>query len=198
MSEVAGLNVSKIIHNGGDVSASGELEGLELVTPNPDGSRTHTPIALEGNAKWRAVVSHVGADEYWLAGRIQANAVLECARCLEPVVKPVEAKLESLLRYNPKVQHPRREVQEDGEEIIVFGDPSLNLNALFAEAFSMEIPEVVLHSPDCKGLCLACGTNLNHLAAGTCAVNRADCPQLTPPEVNTNNPFTQLKELFKD
>jgi uncharacterized protein len=198
MSEVAGLNVSKIIHSGGDVSGSGELERLELVTPNPDGSQTRTAIPLEGKAQWRAVVSHVGADEYWLAGRIKANALLECARCLEPVVKPVEARLESLLQYNPRVQHPRREVQDDGEEIIVFGDPSLDLSALLAEAFSMELPQVVLHSPDCKGLCVACGTNLNHLAAGTCAVNRADCPQLAPSETNTNNPFSQLKELFKD
>jgi uncharacterized protein len=198
MSEVAGLNVSKIIKTGGDVSGAGELERLELVTPNADGSQTRTPIPLEGKAQWRAVVSHVGADEYWLAGRVKASAVLECARCLEPTVQPIEARLESLLQYNAKVQHPHRVVQEDGEEIIVFGDPSLDLSGLLAEAFSMELPEVVLHSPDCKGLCITCGTNLNHLPAGTCAANRADCPQLTTPETKPSNPFAGLKELFKD
>jgi uncharacterized protein len=123
---------------------------------------------------------------------------LECARCLDPVTAPVEARLESLLQYNPKVLKPRREVLDDGEEIIVFGNPDLDLTELFAEAFSLESPEVVLCKPDCPGLCAECGTNLKRLPDNTCAAGRSDCPQLVGKETPSSNPFVGLKDLFKD
>ena len=192
------LNVSKILRHGGDVSNAGELSGLMLTTFHPDGTQDSSAIPIQGTVQWRAVISHVGTDEYWLAGRVQANAILECARCLETVVKPIEARLEGLMRYKSSVSTPRRIIEDDGEEIIVFGDPSIDLSALLAEAFTLETPEIVLHSPDCKGLCVQCGTNLNHLAAATCAVNSATCPQLVTKKLEVDSPFAGLKDLFKE
>lgn len=192
------LNVSKILRHGGDVSNAGELSGLTLTTFHPDGSSDANPIPIQGTVQWRAVISHVGTDEYWLAGRVQASAILECARCLEPVVKPIEARLEGLMRYKSSVTTPRRIIEDDGEEIIVFGDPSIDLSALLAEAFTLETPEIVLHSPDCKGLCTECGTNLNHLAAASCAVNSPSCPQIKTKKLEPANPFAGLKDLFKE
>ena len=192
------LNVSKILRHGGDVSNAGELNGLTLTTFHPDGSSDANPIPIEGTVQWRAVISHVGTDEYWLAGRVQANAILECARCLETVIKPIEARLEGLMRYKSSVTTPRRIIEDDGEEIIVFGDPSIDLSDLLAEAFTLETPEIVLHSPDCKGLCTECGTNLNHLASGTCAVGSATCPQIVTKKPEVENPFAGLKDLFKE
>jgi uncharacterized protein len=197
MKEAASLNVAKILRHGGDVSGSGELSHLELTEFHPDGSSHVTPIPLQGPVKWRAVVSHVGADEYWLAGRVQGTAIEECARCLEPVPVPVEARLEGLMRYSATVVTPKRIIEDDGEEVIVFGDPSLDLTPLLAEAFALETPEVVLHDPNCKGLCAECGANLNHLAAGTCAVNSPTCPQ-QPHEHESSSPFAALKDFFKD
>jgi uncharacterized protein len=197
MNETPSLNVSKILRSGGDVSGAGELDSLTLTEYHPDGSQTFSPIPLQGTAQWRAVISHVGENEYWLAGRIKGNTIQDCARCLEPVVTPIEARLEGLMRYDPKVSDPKREIIDDGEEIIVFGNSSIDLTALLAEAFTLETPEIVLHDPNCKGLCSECGTNLNHLAAGTCAVNSATCPQIVTKH-ETSSPFAGLRDLFKD
>jgi uncharacterized protein len=198
MGDKPSLNVSKILRHGGDVSSGGELSGLTLTTFHPDGSSDSGAIPIEGTVQWRAVISHVGTDEYWLAGRVQASAILECARCLAPVIKPIEARLEGLMRYKSSVTTPRRIIEDDGEEIIVFGDPSIDLSALLAEAFTLETPEIVLHSPDCKGLCVECGANLNHLASGTCAVASPSCPQLVTKKLEVENPFAGLKDLFKE
>jgi uncharacterized protein len=198
MVDKASLNVSKILRHGGDVSGNGELTHLEYTTFHPDGSSHLTAIPLEGPVQWRAVISHVGADEYWIAGRVVGKVIEECARCLEPVVVPVEARLEGLMRYNASVVTPKRVIEDDGEEVIVFGDPSIDLSPLLAEAFSVETPEIVLHDPNCKGLCSECGTNLNHLAAGTCAVNSPTCPQTPHEKPETASPFAALKDLFKE
>ena len=197
-SDKPSLNVSKILRHGGDVSNAGELSGLTLTTFHPDGSSETNAIPIQGTVQWRAVISHVGTDEYWLAGRVQAKAILECARCLERVVKPIEARLEGLMRYKSSVSTPRRIIEDDGEEIIVFGDPSIDLSALLAEAFTLETPEIVLHSPDCKGLCVQCGANLNQLAVGTCAVASPSCPQLVTKKLEVESPFAGLKDLFKE
>lgn len=207
--QIPSLNLASILHgDGGDVSGSGLVAHLELITEHPDGLEpTVTIIVLEQPAQWRASVNNVGPDEFYLHGWIEGVAVMECSRCLTPTNVPVEARLESLLRYNPKVKLPTRETLDDGEDCIMFSDPSLELSSILAEAFSFEMPLTVVHSPECKGLCNSCGANLNTIPAGTCAVLAADTPtlkkQLTEcpnlpkdPVENSSNPFAKLKGLL--
>ena len=207
--ELPSLNLASILHGeGGDVSGNGLVAHLELITEHPDGLEpTVTIIPLEQPAQWRASVNNVGPDEFYLHGWIKGVAVMECSRCLIPTNVPVEARLESLLRYNAKVKLPTRQTLDDGEDCIMFSDPSLELSSILAEAFSFEMPLTVVHSPDCKGLCSSCGTNLNTIPAGTCAVlaadtpalkkQRAECPNLPKdPVENSSNPFLKLKGLL--
>jgi uncharacterized protein len=207
--ELPSLNLASILHgDGGDVSGSGVVAHLELITEHPDGLEpTVTIIPLEQPAQWRASVNNVGPDEFYLHGWIKGVAVMECSRCLTPTNVPVEARLESLLRYNPRVKLPTRETLDDGEDCIMFSDPSLELSSILAEAFSFEMPLTVIHSPECKGLCSSCGANLNTIPAGTCAVLAADtpalkkqlaeCPNLPKdPVENSSHPFAKLKGLL--
>lgn len=194
------LNLSRILHGGGDVSDQGAVDHLQVVRPGVhEGDAPEiTEIRLAEPAQWRANASHVSTDEFYLSGRIAGRAVMECSRCLEPTIVPFQARLEALLRYNAHVKTPHLEMSDD-EEYIVFGDPSLDLSNLLAEAVSLELPFIVLHAPDCKGLCAACGTNLNHVAANTCAVNRVDCPNVKHDHADDpDNPFAKLKGLLKD
>lgn len=195
MNQVPSLNLSKILRGGGDVTNDGETSLLEYSVETTHGVELNT-LPLVGEADWRAIASHVGDNEYWLAGTIRATLKLECGRCLDPVNQDVEARLESLLRFKPSVKTPTRTLTEDDEEVIMFGDPELNLTALFAESLSLEIPALVKCRQNCKGLCVACGTNLNLITA--CVDTRADCPTFGVKEIKRENPFAALKDIFKD
>jgi uncharacterized protein len=187
------INVSRVLRGATDFSEQGTVAHLEFSVPTPHGDEI-TVIPLANPAQWRVTVSHVDNNEFWLAGRVRAELSLECSRCLIPVVYPAEARLESLLRFKQNIKVPVRQVTDD-EEVILFGDHELDLTGLLAEALSLEIPDAVLHDPKCKGLCTACGANLNLVAP--CPENRDDCPQLAPKE-KVNNPFAALLDTFKD
>ncbi len=188
------VNLSRVLKGATDISQEGMVNHLEFSVLTTHGTEV-TVIPLANPAQWRVTVSHIDNNEFWLAGRVRAELNLECSRCLIPVVYPAEARIESLLRFKQNVKVPIREVTDDEEEIILFGDHELDLTGLLAEALSLEIPDAVLHDPKCKGLCKACGTNLNFTEP--CPENRSDCPQLAPKE-KVNNPFAALLDNFKD
>jgi uncharacterized protein len=191
MNQLPSLNLSKILRGGGDVSDHGNTDLLEYML---DEQVIRLPIV--GQAQWRAIASHVGDNEYWLAGRIRATLALECGRCLDPVHHELEARLETLLHFKPSIKTPTRSLTQDDEDVVLFGDPGLDLTALFAESLSLDIPNTVRCKTDCKGLCSACGVNLNRTTA--CVQSRADCPAFGQLEQKRENPFTALKEMFKE
>jgi uncharacterized protein len=200
--QIPSLNVSKILRGDGDVSGKGSLERLELIKPGIDGAEPEIiEIPLVGAAQWRASISSVGPDEFWLSGRIRGTALFECARCLEPTHVPVEAKLEGLLRYDPKVKQAHIEIDDEDQDVLLFSDPTIDLTPFLSEAFNIELPLSALHAPDCKGLCVECGTNLNQLEAGTCAANKTDCPQFKPVKFEPDHPLAglgNLRDLLED
>lgn len=200
-SDIPSLHLSRILHSGGDVSGEGEVSTLELVRePEVEGGEPErVPVPLAEPARWKATVSNVGGDEFWLSGRIEGDALVECSRCLVPTPVPVKAKLESLLRYSPKVETPRVEYGEDEQEVVAFGNPMLDLRPFLAEAVSLELPLSVLHAPDCRGLCATCGADLNAVEPGVCAAGRADCPHVAhEAATDPTNPFAKLKGLIPD
>jgi uncharacterized protein len=199
--EIPSLNLARILRGGGDASGQGETTQLQLVREpvHPEDPPEIIDIALSGPVKWRATVTHVGGDEFWLAGRVQGTAIMECARCLEATLVPVDGKLESMMLHRPGVVTPHLEIGEDEGDIIVFGDPTIDLSPFLAEAFAVEMPPTVLHSPDCRGLCSLCGANLNGVPEGSCAVGREDCPHTEHgKELDPSNPFAKLRGLIED
>ncbi|HEX2863219.1 MAG TPA: DUF177 domain-containing protein, partial [Deinococcales bacterium] len=166
---------------------------------HPGAEPTIEPIPLAGPAHWRATVTHVGADEFWMSGRVTGQAILECSRCLEPVTVDVNASLATLMRHDARANAPHVEYGDDDQEVLVFGEPLLDLTPVLSEAFALQLPEIVLHDPNCKGLCAVCGANLNHLAPETCAVGREDCPHRPGhAEEAHGSPFSALKGLIKE
>lgn len=110
---------------------------------------------------------HKDRDAYRVAGRVQSRLELECGRCLEPFEIPVDSAFE--LRYVPAATNTdegEREVEEDDLTTAYYTDETLDLAALMREQFQLALPMKPLCSERCKGLCPACGTNLNQT---TCA-----------------------------
>jgi uncharacterized protein len=104
-----------------------------------------------------------------LTGRIQAAPVLECSRCLGNFSFAVDTELDIELAPADSLGAAAEHEHElaggeldtefyEGEEI----EPV----DLIKEQLLISIPMVPLHSPECKGLCSVCGTDLNKTECG--------------------------------
>lgn len=97
-----------------------------------------------------------------LVGKFSTTLEVNCARCLEPVVR--EAARDFDLLYRPEgVDGGRDEVsvtQAEAEIGYYVGD-GLLLEDFLREQVLLTIPIKTICREDCKGLCPYCGKNLN-------------------------------------
>jgi len=84
-----------------------------------------------------------------LSGEIEA----QCVRCLAESIVPVFTKFEELFYF------PER-TQEETDQLVP-ADGYLDLADIFRDYLLLEIPINHLCKPDCKGVCVECGQNLN-------------------------------------
>jgi len=105
-------------------------------------------------------------DQFRLDGRIETTIELPCSRCLEPFRWPVNSVFD--LRYQPRTPQsakPEREVEEDDFSTAFYVNDEIDLVQMMREQLYLALPMKPLCRPDCRGLCVQCGTNLNR---GTC------------------------------
>jgi uncharacterized protein len=111
-------------------------------------------------------IQAIGKD-YHLSGELFAPVVLECSRCLEPFRLPLLLPLGWFVR-RVEALTPEDELP-DGEFEILPETQELDFTARVREAIIFNLPVKPLCRPDCRGLCPACGQNLN---ARECACRR--------------------------
>ena len=106
-----------------------------------------------------------------LVGRTVATLEAPCSRCLEPITVPVDAAFD--LRYQPHTAvagaKSEQEIEEDDLTTGFYENDEIDLEQLMREQFYLALPMKPLCGELCKGLCAACGTNLNR---GTCSCTR--------------------------
>lgn len=108
-------------------------------------------------------------------GKFSADTVLECVRCLKEFTYPLQWEFTELYAFTKK------SVSES--ELLVPEDAQLELAPLIREYALLEIPIKPLHDPDCKGLCIECGQDLNI----------KDCGHS---QDQNDSPFADLKKLL--
>jgi uncharacterized protein len=96
----------------------------------------------------------------YITGQLNSKTETECARCLTPVLLPIQIELDDLF------YHPAHEAPEG--EFAVGEDGFIDLAPLVRELSLLELPMQHFCREDCKGLCPNCGKNLNE---GAC-----ECP----------------------
>ncbi len=84
-------------------------------------------------------------------GTLATRFQTECARCLEDATIALDVTLEELYVSPP----------ESGAEFVVMEDGNLDLAPLLREEVITATPLHTLCRPECAGLCLECGANLN-------------------------------------
>lgn len=107
----------------------------------PEGS----PVRIDGRIE--AVMEGVLAS-----GEIDVDIHGSCVRCLEVIDYPLAVDFAELFAYDD------RPVEEDESRLV--GD-LLDLEMVVRDAVLLDLPTNPLCKPDCLGLCIECGANLN-------------------------------------
>ncbi len=127
----------------------------ELSTGSGDDYALAAPIAL------RLRVLKDG-DKYRLVGRVGSRLRLACCRCLEPYDISVDLPID--LMYLPQrdnVGDGELEIAEEDLSTAFYRDEQIDFELMLREQFQLLLPMKPLCRADCRGLCAACGTNLN-------------------------------------
>ncbi|NMP37047.1 MAG: DUF177 domain-containing protein [Clostridiales bacterium] len=153
------IELEPIFNNVGsrfDFDYSLDLTALNLNSGFPFDS----PVAVSGCVKNSAGVVTLTAN---------VNAVYHslCDRCAEEIKIPMKIPVEHGIVASLS--------NEDDGEFIVVEDMRLNLDALITEDVILFVPNKLLCSEKCKGLCPQCGANLN---SGQCGCEKPIDPRL--------------------
>ncbi len=116
---------------------------------------------LEGRARLLRIGSGILAT-----GDVSGEVNLECARCLVPIHRRVEAHIEE--EYRPTVDlrtgapmDGALEGEEEEDFFRISSDHLLNLTEAIRQNLLVSLPMNPLCKPDCAGLCPVCGADLN-------------------------------------
>ena len=110
-----------------------------------------------------------------LTGAFESNTDLECVRCLKPYSHHLVWNFTELYSFVHKA------VNES--DLIIPEDAQIDLAEMLREYALLEVPIKPICKPDCKGLCIECGQDLN----------LADCGHKQPED---DSPFSVLKKLL--
>lgn len=128
----------------GEVSPDEPLfEGLNLTLPEP------ARLELEARSVGEGVL---------VRGRLHALVELECRRCVTSVPHRIEDEIDIL--YEPLDEEEEEELGGEVYPLPRRGD-DLDLRPALREQILLRVPEFVLCSDACRGLCPQCGTDLN-------------------------------------
>ena len=86
-------------------------------------------------------------------GEFRAVTMTECVRCLAEFLQPLDSVFNELYAFRANsVTEAGLRMPEDGH---------IDLAPLVCEYFLLEVPIRTLCKPDCRGLCVVCGIDLN-------------------------------------
>jgi uncharacterized protein len=106
------------------------------------------------------VATHTNPGAY-LEGDARATIAEQCSRCLRPIETPVNAHFAE--QYYATIDvvsgDPKDAPPPDAKRI--GSDFKIDLTPLLREELILATPFAPLCQPDCKGLCLDCGRDLN-------------------------------------
>ena len=101
------------------------------------------------------------SEGVYLHGRFQSAIQAECVRCLNNILTPITIELDELFYYPPEA------APADEDAYTFIGETGfIDLAPLMRELSLLELPMHLLCRPDCQGLCMVCGQDLNEADCG--------------------------------
>ncbi|WIW69604.1 YceD family protein [Anaerosinus gibii] len=113
---------------------------------------------IDGNVDIKGEVLYTGTC-FRISGDISFTKSFQCDRCLEYFSQ------KQMLSF---LEECKAEVSDEdvGEEVICFSGNEVDIANLIRETILLSQPLNNICSPDCRGLCLKCGANLNDEECG--------------------------------
>ena len=105
-------------------------------------------------------------------GQLTGRAQLECDRCLKPVEFSIDSAFQ--LEYVTPEDYAAQqavELTEEDLDLSIFDGEAIDLDELVKEELLLAVPDHVLCSEDCKGICPTCGADRN---SADCACERQE------------------------
>jgi uncharacterized metal-binding protein YceD (DUF177 family) len=163
---------------------------------------TDAEVLGEGRARLDFTFHSAAGAEVLVRGSVAIDLAVPCARCLEPA--RVVSRAEICLNFKPEGANraPSKRTGDDDEEEVDLAAPEeatytghhLDLRPVLAEQVVMAYPLRALcaRGEACRGLCSACGADLNDLSAAGCAICRPAGPAtVSPPPQSVVIPVNQ-------
>ncbi|MDE7014834.1 MAG: DUF177 domain-containing protein [Kineothrix sp.] len=107
-------------------------------------------------------LTNLGTNKASIEGKTELTLAMNCDRCLKPVPTKIP------LHFVRQVVSPDEYSKEDDGQNFMEGY-QLNIDGLIKNECLMDLPVKVLCKPDCKGICMQCGKDLNE---GECGCDR--------------------------
>jgi len=89
-----------------------------------------------------------------LQGAFEAEIDSYCNRCLDPFRAILSTEFEELYVFENRTQ-------EEFDEEVVPEDGYIDLGKPIRDYLLLDLPINLICKPDCKGICVECGVNLN-------------------------------------
>ena len=115
----------------------------------------------------KSLVKAVGEIEkhsawFDVKGRIEADAEIDCSRCLEPVDRSLSIPFSiRLLQTEDEVEGTEKAIDKSDLDSSVLESNHVDLAEVVREQILLDLPEQIFCSEDCRGLCPKCGANRN-------------------------------------
>lgn len=102
-----------------------------------------------------------------IRGRIEAELILQCSRCLKDFRFPLDSYCEvTLFSFEGETLPQEAELARDDLRSSYYYGGEIDLSGIIREQILLDIPYKPLCHTSCKGLCPTCGKDLNR---GSCS-----------------------------
>ncbi len=116
----------------------------------------------------------MSGEEYFCQGNVMSLVKLECARCLGAFERELVNQTDFIISDRESYDARAKEAIDDEDYAFFEGsDLAVDLSDIVRQTILLAISMKPLCSDDCRGLCPACGANLN-VTACQCRVEKTD------------------------
>ncbi len=102
-------------------------------------------------------ITNLGNKTVLIEGSSNISLKLFCSRCLKEIIYPMHLEISKEVDFN-LTEEERTDSLDETNYIIGY---NLDVDILIYDEILIDFPMKLLCSEDCKGICKACGTNLN-------------------------------------
>lgn len=151
------VNVAPLLKQ--PIGASVDLSLEEApIDPRGENAELLESGALDIAADLRAVHTNPGA---YFEGEANARIEQECSRCLRRIATPVTASFAEQYYATIEVTTGLGMAAAPTDSKTIGSDFRVDLTPLLREELILATPQAPLCRPDCRGLCVTCGDDLN-------------------------------------